>query len=505
MPSARDRPLAPIYRVAELRTLEARFAHAGLMERAGAAAAETARRMLESRTGPVVVLAGPGNNGGDGLVLARWLRTWFYDVIVVFRGDPARLPADAANAYAAFVAAGGTTVVDPPSSPAALVIDALFGLGMGLGRPLAEVYASLVRWANAQPAPVLALDLPTGLDADSGAAADPAIRADATDTFIALKPGLLTAEGPDRCGVLTVHALGLAPEAIETAQGHALGWTSLASTLPGIFARRTRGVHKGTFGTLGIVGGAPGFVGAPLLAGRAAMRLGAGKVRVGFIAQDPPAFDPLMPELMLAPAHDVLAADADALVIGCGLGGDAIARDALVRAIAMPVPLILDADALNLLARNPDLRTAVRARDAATLATPHPAEAARLVGGSVAAIQQDRLAAAQTIARELGAHVVLKGAGSVLAHPDGSWDVNTSGNPALAFAGSGDILAGMLGACIVQQRDPKAALRIAVCLHGAAADALVARGIGPLGIGAAELVDSARELINRAAANQSPI
>lgn len=496
MATARDRCLAPVYRVAELRALEARSVGAGLMERAGAAAAETARAMLEKRAGPVVVLAGPGNNGGDGFVVARLLRAWFYDVAVVFRGDFAALPADAGNAYNAYVAAGGTTVSDPPASQPALVVDALFGLG--LRRALADDYASLVRWANEQAAPILAIDIPTGLDADTGVATAPTIRANATVTFIALKAGLLTAEGPDLCGTLTVDALDLDPEASEPAQGHALAWPALAAALPDVFARREKGVHKGTFGTLGIVGGSSGMAGAAVLAGRAALRLGAGKVRIGFTAHDPPAFDPVMPELMLSGAHDVLGTVANAWVVGCGLGSDALARDSLDRAIASGVPLVLDADGLNLLAQDPVLRSAVQAREAATFATPHPAEAARLLGTDVAAIQHDRIAAARVLARELHAHVVLKGVGSVLAHPDGSWDVNTSGNPALAFAGSGDVLAGMLGACIVQHGDAKDALRIAVCLHGAAADALVARGIGPVGVGAAELIDAARELINRA-------
>jgi len=186
------------------------------------------------------------------------------------------------------------------------------------------------------------------------------------------------------------------------------------------------------------------------------------------------------------------------LVVGCGLGVDDAARDALERSIATVVPLVLDADALNVLAGDAELRRAVRSRKAATIVTPHPAEAARLLATNVAAIQRDRLAAAHAIANELQAHAILKGAGSVVAHPDGSWDINGSGNSALAFAGSGDVLSGMLGACLAQHRDARASSRIAVCLHGAAADALVARGVGPIGVTAAELVDAARMLLNQA-------
>jgi hydroxyethylthiazole kinase-like uncharacterized protein yjeF len=485
-----------VYRVEELRSVEARHAGAPLMERAGAAAADVAQAMVADRAGSVVVLAGPGNNGGDGFVVARLLRERHFDVHVVFRDDAERLPADAAAAWRSFVAAGGTTLADPPATRPVLVVDALFGIG--LSRPLPEAASALVAWANACGAPILAIDIPTGLHADTGIATAPAIRAAATATFIALKPGLLTAEGPDFCGTVTVHPLDLDPDADAPARGRALDWTVLAAELPETFARRVRAVHKGTFGTLGVVGGAPGMTGAPLLAGRAALRGGAGKVWVGFAAVDHPAVDFGMPELMLRDALDVLEAPASAYVVGCGLGTDLRARDLLVRALARPVPIVLDADALTLLGADPVLRAAARARDAATLVTPHPAEAGRLLGSDVAAVQHDRLGAALAIARQLRAHVVLKGAGSVLAHPDGTFDINRSGNPALAVAGTGDVLAGLAGACLAQQVDAAEALRIAVCLHGAAADLLLARGIGPVGVGASELPDAARELLNRA-------
>jgi hydroxyethylthiazole kinase-like uncharacterized protein yjeF len=496
--SAHDPKLAPVYRSAELRVLEARFAGEDLMERAGAAAAEVALAMVAKRPGPIVILIGPGNNGGDGFVLARVLRAAFHDVVVVFRDDARHLPADAARAHAAHVAAGGSTVTTLPATAPALIVDALFGLGFD--RPLPETYASLVRWSNEQSAPTLALDIPTGLRGDTGIATAPAVRADATATFIALKPGLLTAMGPDLCGRVSVHPLGLDPESGQPAQGRLLEWPSLASALPEVFHRRLRAVHKGTYGTLGIIGGGSAMVGAALLAGRAGQRCGAGKVRVGFVSSEHPAVDMLTPELMLGDASQVLDAGADVWAVGCGLGADEVALAALERAIDANAPLVIDADALNLVAKDSKLRRSLRSRDAATIATPHPAEAARLLNTSVAAIQHDRIEAAQSIARELRAHVVLKGAGSIIAHPDHRWDVNASGNPALAFAGSGDVLAGMLGACLAQHRDPVAASRIAVCLHGAAADALVARGIGPIGLSGAELIDAARDLLNRAVA-----
>ncbi|MDH5245530.1 MAG: NAD(P)H-hydrate dehydratase, partial [Betaproteobacteria bacterium] len=375
-----------------------------------------------------------------------------------------------------------------------LIVDGLFGIG--LARPLSADYASLVGRANDSGIPVLALDVPSGLDADTGATRGPTIRAAATATFIALKPGLLTGDGIDFCGDVSVHALGLEPEAMTPAAGHRLDWASLASHLPAVLTRRTRNVHKGSFGTLAIVGGADGMVGAPLLAGRAALHAGAGKVWIGFVATNPPAVDWGQPELMLRQANQVVGAGASAMICGPGLGTSASAKAILARMVAERTPLVLDADALNAIAADPELAARVASREAPTLATPHPAEAARLLGSDTAAVQADRLGAAQTLAARFNAAVVVKGAGSVLAYPDASWDINASGNPGLASAGTGDVLAGFAGAFLAQGLDAKTALRLAVCVHGAAADARVRAGCGPLGLTAVELVIAARRLLN---------
>jgi ADP-dependent NAD(P)H-hydrate dehydratase / NAD(P)H-hydrate epimerase len=486
--------LLPILDIAALRALEAEHADAPLMERAGQAAAEIARRRIGDRGGQIVVLAGPGNNGGDAFVAARWLRSWYHDVQLVFADDPQRLPRDAAAARRAYVAAGGATVTAPPSARPALVIDGLFGIG--LKRPAAGVHAGLIEWANATGAPILALDIPSGLDAETGTAHLPTIHAAATVTFIALKPGLLTADGPDFCGDVTVESLDV--DAAPGASGHRLDWSALGAALPTALARRSRNVNKGTFGTLGILGGTEGMGGALILAGRAAMRTGAGKVWLGFLMADPPKLDSSMPELMLRHAGAVLDAKPDALVVGPGLGTSDAARSLLLRALALPIPIALDADALNLIARDAALLAATRSRAAATLATPHPGEAARILACGIDHVQRDRMQAARELALQLAANVVLKGVGSVLAHPDGTWDINASGGPALATAGSGDVLSGLLGALLAQGLESKAALRYAVCLHGATADALVAQGIGPLGLTASELPDAARALLNAA-------
>lgn len=488
-----DARLAPILKSADLRAVETAHAGAGLMERAGAAAAGVAGAMLaNSRGRRVAVLAGPGNNGGDGFIVARELRRTFHEVEVVFAHDASALPPDASAAHASFIAAGGRTVERPRAERPELVVDALYGIG--LSRPIAGSDANLVAWANACGAPILALDLPSGLAADTGVLREPVIRARATATFIALKPGLLTGDGPDAAGLVSVHTLGL-DGATAASTGRRLDWTTLDTMRPEALTRARRNVHKGTFGTLAILGGASGMTGAPILAGRAALRAGAGKVRLGFVAAGHPAFDPLAPELMLGDA--IRAIDgAHALVAGPGLGTDARAADALERAIAAATPLVLDADALNLVAASASLRASVAARNAPTLVTPHPAEAARLLGRTTAEVQGDRVAAAHALTQLLKAHVVLKGAGSVLAHPDGRFDVNASGNPALAVAGSGDVLAGILGAMLAQGLDAVTALRFAVCLHGAAADRLVEGGTGPVGVTASEVGDAVRSLLN---------
>jgi hydroxyethylthiazole kinase-like uncharacterized protein yjeF len=451
-----DANLVPICRVAELRMLEATHGIVPLMELAGRAGADVARTLANDRGGQIVVLAGPGNNGGDAFVAARWLRSWYHDLIVVFPGEASHLPRDAAAAHQSFIAAGGATVAAPAGPRPALIIDGLFGIG--LKRPAEGIYAGLIEGANATGAPILALDIPTGLDADTGTAHAPTIRAAATATFIALKPGLLTADGPDYCGKLSVHTLGL--DATPSALGHRLDWPALASALPAVLARRARNVNKGTFGTLGILGGTEGMGGALILAGRAALRTGVGKVWLGFLMADAPKFDASMPELMLRHASPVLDARPDALVVGPGLGTSDAARSLLARALSQPIPIALDADALNLIAKDPALRAASAARTAPTLATPHPGEAARLLNVDVAAIQADRLQAAQRLVHELAANVVLKGAGSVLAHPDGTWDINASGGPALATAGSGDVLCGLWGAA---GAGPRREIRAASC------------------------------------------
>jgi ADP-dependent NAD(P)H-hydrate dehydratase / NAD(P)H-hydrate epimerase len=431
------------------------------MERAGAAAADLAARLASGKD--ILVLAGPGNNGGDARIAAERLRERFFRVTIATRLDEV-----------------------PPATSWGLLIDGVFGIG--LARDVEGEYGQLVDFANRQGCPVLALDIPSGLDSDSGRVLGRAVRATHTLTFIGLKPGLLTLDGPDHCGEITVADLGL-PEQKASA------WVASPGLFKGALKRRALNFHKGLAGTLGVIGGASSMTGAALLAARAALKLGAGRVRVGLLDPLIPV-DPGAPELMIAHADVVLGADLDALVVGPGLGQGERAETLLGAALTSELPCVLDADALNLIAENAELRHACARRTAETLVTPHPAEAARLLGSSTAAVQADRVKAARMLADNLNCHVVLKGAGSILVARDRHWFINRTGNPGMASAGMGDVLAGMLGALLAQRYTGETALVLGTHLHGAAGDELARNGIGPIGMTASELIDAARRLWN---------
>jgi ADP-dependent NAD(P)H-hydrate dehydratase / NAD(P)H-hydrate epimerase len=483
-------PLTPLYNASDLREVEQQAAAAiardggvPLMERAGLAAAECVRAMLGEGGTSVLIFAGPGNNGGDALVAARWLRAWFHRVDVVLDADPVRLPADAAQALAQWHAAGGTTLSEPPPHGRwQLAIDGLFGIG--LKRALEGPFARRVAQINALGIPVLALDLPSGLDADTGSVHGCAVAATRTITFLALKPGLLTADGPDHCGELELATLGVDAERLHPPSGHVVDprqrWhptkRGLAPFFGDLLPPRRRNSHKGSYGSVGILGGAPGMVGAALLAARAALLAGAGRVSVGLIDEDGPGVDPLQPELMLRAWHELPRLEAlSVLAAGPGLGDTPESYTALHWALGRALPLVLDADALNLIARLPSLREALLARSAPTILTPHPAEAARLLGRDSRTVQADRIAAACSLSRELRCAVVLKGCGSISALEGGArWFIHASGNPGMASAGMGDSLTGVIAGLLAQELSAEQALIGGVSVHGAAADAIVA-------------------------------
>ncbi|MDR0701547.1 MAG: NAD(P)H-hydrate dehydratase [Azoarcus sp.] len=488
-------PPCPIYSVRDIRAIERRVvpgAQPPLMERAGVAAALEASRLLAARPGPVLIACGPGNNGGDGFVAARELRIAGYDVTVAFTGNPARLPEDAARAHASFLQAGGgvAELPAPPGNGWALVIDALFGIG--LRRPPEGRYAEWIEAINALPAPKLAIDVPSGLDADTGGQPGVCLRATHTATFIALKPGLLTLDGPDCCGDISLHTLGVDAAAHVAPAGHRVGRELFSARL----LPRPRNAHKGMYGDACVLGGAAGMTGAALLAARAALWLGAGRVYACLLDEGRPGVDPAHPELMLRPAGR-LPEHPRALAAGPGLGISAEAGRLLQTVIDRNIPLLLDADALNIVSRWPERMKILKARRSATLLTPHPAEAGRLLGVTTAEIQADRIVAALELARAYHAHVVLKGCGSLIATPDGRWFINTTGHPGMASAGMGDVLSGLILSLLAQGWPAETALLAAVHLHGAAADRLAAAGAGPVGLTAGEVIPAARSLFNR--------
>jgi len=488
-------PALPIYTTPAIRKLEALAAPAAghLMERAGAAAAEFARGLCGDTAKAILVVAGPGNNGGDAFEVAAHLKRWFFRVSVVFSGERGRLPKDALAALGKWEAAGGTLLREiPRESRFDLAVDGLFGTG--LKRPLAGAYAALVQMLNALEVPTLALDVPSGIDADTGAIMGCAVRASHTITFIAHKPGLLTLDGPDHCGELKLDTLGLDPVKLLEPEGMLLD----ADILDRAVAPRRRNFHKGQAGSVGVLGGAAGMVGAAVIAGRAALKCGAGRVYLGLLTPRPPYIDDAQPELMLRKPAALLEKElVDVLVAGPGMGKADSARKLLRAALAAPLPLVLDADALNLIAGSRALAASLAKRKAAAILTPHPAEAGRLLGVTTGRAQADRIAAATAIAQRYRSLVVLKGNGSVIAAAHGKFWINPSGNPGMASAGMGDALAGMIAALIAQGAEPLQALLAGVYLHGAAADALVASGVGPAGITASEVIDRSRVLLNR--------
>jgi len=454
----------PLFSTADIQAIDRQWANTHpdrpLMDRAGAAAAELAGTLADESGEPVLILAGPGNTGGDALVAARHVAAQGARVIVVSRADPARLPPDAARAWAAWYEHGGTVLTDiPPSQRYSLVIDGLFGAG--LTRDITGAEARWVAQVNALSCPRLALDVPSGLDGDCGKIRGCAVRADHTLTFLGLKPGLLTADGPDYVGELHLDTLGTDGEILPAPAGIALTQLENRHRLPA----RAHNSHKGLYGHVGIIGGDAGMVGASLIAGRAALRHGAGRVTLG-VLDERIVVDYVEPRLMFADPDRLAAASLDVLAVGPGLGQSTRAHTLLNAALRAPCPLVLDADALNLLAGDPDLARQAGHRSHPTLITPHPGEAARLLGVSGRDIQTNRIEAAHMLSQAYRADVALKGAGTVVAHPDGRYAINTTGGPWLAQAGSGDRLTGMLAALLGQGMAAGDAIEAAVWLHG---------------------------------------
>jgi hydroxyethylthiazole kinase-like uncharacterized protein yjeF len=460
-----------------------------LMSRAGEACWE----LLQSRwpaARSLQVLCGTGNNGGDGFIVARLALAANWRVQVLQLGDAERLQGDALKAHTDFVSAGGQLVRFTASAvlDADVLVDAM--LGTGVDRPLTDDWQLAVERINASLSPVLSVDVPSGLQVDTGAVPGVAVRAEATVTFIGRKAGLYTGVGPDYAGETKFADLGV-PGVVDQ-QVPAVARLVRHPSLGPLSGPRVRTAHKGQHGHVLVVGGGEGMGGAVRLAGEAALRSGAGLVSVathpahaGYIAS-------ACPELMCHGVADAralkpLVASADVLVVGPGLGRSVWAQSLLAAVLEASQPRVVDADALNLLACAP------AAGDKQVL-TPHPGEAARLLGQDSAAVQQDRLAAAQAIAQQYGGVTVLKGAGTVI-HAEGACPVIcAAGNPGMATAGMGDVLTGVIAALIAQGMDVHAAAVAGVCMHACAGDA--AAGQGERGLIARDVIAALRSVLN---------
>jgi len=484
-----------LYRAEQVRALD-RAAIEGhgiagyeLMTRAGQAALDVLRaRWPAARR--VAVLCGGGNNGGDGYVIARLARVAGLDARALWLADPANLSGDAATAWRDALASN--VPVSPFSrddlAETELIADAL--LGTGLERPVTGRWAEAIEAVNQCPAPVLAVDIPSGLHAASGTVLGVAVRAAVTVTFIGLKLGLFTGRGPAFAGDIRFDDLEV-PDAVYRVVvpvARLYRGADRADWLP----PRDRDAHKGRYGHVLVVGGNLGMGGAARMAAEAAARSGAGLVSAALHPAQAGPQAAVRPEVMFRgvdTAEEVAAMGvrATVLALGPGLGRDAWA-DGLFRAAAgLGKPMVVDADGLNLLAAAP-----MRRDD--WILTPHPGEAARLLGCETAEVARDRLAAAASIQVRYGGVCLLKGAGTVVAVDGGVPWVCSGGNPGMASGGMGDVLTGVIAGLLAQGLPPAVAARLGAHLHAAAADAAVQAG--ERGLLALDLMPELRRLIN---------
>lgn len=504
---------------AEMRELDRRTIELGtpghvLMERAGTGACASLLRAIPAvrrRNARVVVVAGKGNNGGDGFVIARLLRRRGVAVEVVLVGRVAEVGGDALRNLRAWwrrgvevpevTDAGGAAALQARMRGATCVVDAL--LGTGLRSQVEGVSKDAIELMNSCGAPVFAVDIPSGLDADTGHPRGVAARAVATATFGFAKYGQVTYPGVDYCGALEVVDIGIDPRAVAARPPR--GELIDAAAAAGLVPRRAADAHKGDAGHLLVIAGSLGKSGAAILAARAALRSGAGLVTLATPAAINPVCAGAVPEAMTDAWPDCdggLRFDPDrlaaavagktAVAIGPGLGTARAVRDIVLWLIRHArVPLVVDADGLNVLARNP---SPLRRAALPVLLTPHPGEMGRLVGRSAAEVQADRRSTACAFAEEHGCVVLLKGARTVIAGGGQVW-INPTGNPGMASGGMGDVLTGVAGALLAQGLDAAAAARLGAYLHGLAGD-LAAHG-GAVGMIASDVIDALRGATRR--------
>nr|WP_251140634.1 NAD(P)H-hydrate dehydratase [Rhodoferax sp. U11-2br] len=433
-----------------------------LMQRASLAVARLALA-IAPHAQRIWIACGPGNNGGDGLEAAWHLQQWGKHCVVTWLGDAGHAPADAAAAHQKLLDAGFSIQTKLPSGHFDLCIDALLGIGTSLREPQGPL-ADWIRQINAQGGPILSVDLPSGLHADTGQANQLSVQASHTLSLLTLKPGLFTAQGRDAAGAIWFDALAADTHTLDTVAPLArLNARPLACV-------RQHATHKGSYGDVAVIGGAPGMTGAALLAASAALHAGAGRVFVGLLDDDALKVDAQQPELMFRTFRSL---DLSSMTLVCGCGGGPVIQTVLHEVLSSQSPVVIDADALNEIAKDSTLQATLSARrgqNVATVMTPHPLEAARLLAVSTHQIQGDRLAAAQAMAQRFGCTVVLKGSGTVIACPEQTPVINITGNARLASAGTGDVLAGMVGAQLAAGHKAFDAACSAVYQHGHLAD-----------------------------------
>ena len=435
-----------------------------LMQRAGLTVAKLALAVApHSRR--VWIACGPGNNGGDGMEAAMHLQRWGKNPVITWAGSPDRAPADALASWQRARDAGVAFAAEPPED-FDLGIDALLGIGASHA-PEGEM-AQWIQRLNTGSATVLSVDTPSGLQADTGVAAPSCVRAQHCLSLLTLKRGLFTRDGRDVACKVWLDDLGVKPSTLLTDKPFMpTAWLAGVPTEPAV---RRHASHKGSYGDVAVVGGAPGMTGAALLAASAALCAGAGRVFVGLLDGGSLSVDTSQPELMFRPVHEI---DFKAMTVMCGCGGGDAIRAELPRLLSTSQRLVIDADALNAIANDTQLQTLLRARAGrfvATVLTPHPLEAARLLGVSTEQVQADRLAAAQLLTQHFDCVVVLKGSGTVIAAPGQTPVINPSGNARLATAGTGDVLAGLIGARLAGGLPAFQGACNAVYQHGRQAD-----------------------------------
>lgn len=483
-----------LYRTAQIKTLEQRASYEyrisgfELMTRAGAAVFDCLKNRWPNARN-VTVVCGGGNNAGDGYLVAYLARNAGLNVKVYALINPDWLKGDALTAYRQYLEHNGEVIIYQPDSAIAgdIIVDAIFGTG--LDRPIGGLHQTAIAAINAGKAKVLAVDIPSGLSADTGQILGCGVKADCTVTFIGLKQGLFTGYAADYCGDIRYAALGLPDALLKTEPPSALRITGQA------WPRRARSAHKGDHGHVLVIGGDAGYSGAARLAGKAALRVGAGLVSIATRSAHAALLNIDRPELMChgvesAEQLEPLLTKADVVVLGPGLGQSDWAKTLFGAAIAINKPLIVDADGLNLLAKLPDQKHN-------WILTPHPGEAARLLATSTATVQQDRFAAAEALQSRYGGIVILKGAGTLVAS-ETDVAVATTGNPGMAGGGMGDVLAGLIAGLVAQGMSLNDAARQGVHIHGLAADLAAAKD-GERGLLANDLMPYLRRLVNRGA------